>query len=147
VGEWAIAIGNPFGLAQTVTVGVITRRDARMWEWRPTRTSSRQMPASIPATPGAAAESKGKVIGINTAIFSQSGGRWHRLRHPINMVKRVMDQLVDKGKVVRGLARAFPPGALPELIDSLGVSDKRGALVSSAMPGARRRRRAFRSTT
>jgi len=137
VGEWAIAIGNPFGLAQTVTVGVISatgRSDVGVATYE----NFIQTDASInPGNSGGPLLNlKGEVIGINTAIFSQSGGSIGiGFAIPINMVKRVMDQLVDKGKVVRGWLGVSLQELSPELIDSLGVSDKRGALVSSAMPG------------
>ena len=137
VGEWAIAIGNPFGLAQTVTVGVISatgRSDVGVATYE----NFIQTDASInPGNSGGPLLNlKGEVIGINTAIFSQSGGSIGiGFAIPINMVKRVMDQLVDKGKVVRGWLGLSLQELSPELIDSLGVSDKRGALVSSAMPG------------
>src|SRR5205823_1456994 len=104
VGEWAIAIGNPFGLAQTVTVGVISatgRSDVGVATYE----NFIQTDASInPGNSGGPLLNlKGEVIGINTAIFSQSGGSIGiGFAIPINMVKRVMDQLVDKGKVVRG---------------------------------------------
>src|SRR6266700_3042410 len=137
VGEWAIAIGNPFGLDQTVTVGVISatgRSDVGVATYE----NFIQTDASInPGNSGGPLLNlKGEVIGINTAIFSQSGGSIGiGFAIPINMVKRVMDQLVDKGKVVRGWLGVSLQELSPELIDSLGVSDKRGALVSSAMPG------------
>jgi hypothetical protein len=79
---------------------------------------------------------KGEVIGINTAIFSQSGGSIGiGFAIPINMVKRVVDQLVDKGKVVRGWLGVSLQPLSPELADSLGVTGKQGAVVASTMPG------------
>src|SRR6266852_8784536 len=137
VGEWAMAIGNPFGLDQTVTVGVISatgRSDVGIATYE----NFIQTDASInPGNSGGPLLNlRGEVIGINTAIFSQSGGSIGiGFAIPINMVKRVMDQLVDKGKVVRGWLGLSLQELSPELIDSLGVSDKRGALVASAMPG------------
>src|SRR4029453_2331285 len=104
VGEWAIAIGNPFGLDQTVTVGVISatgRSDVGVATYE----NFIQTDASInPGNSGGPLLNlRGEVIGINTAIFSQSGGSIGiGFAIPINMVKRVVDQLVDKGKVVRG---------------------------------------------
>jgi S1-C subfamily serine protease len=79
---------------------------------------------------------KGEVIGINTAIFSQSGGSIGiGFAIPINMVRRVVDQLVDKGKVVRGWLGVSLQPLSPELAESLGVTEKRGALVASTIPG------------
>jgi len=137
VGEWAIAIGNPFGLDQTVTVGVISatgRSDVGVATYE----NFIQTDASInPGNSGGPLLNlKGEVIGINTAIFSQSGGSVGiGFAIPINMVKRVVDQLVDKGKVVRGWLGVSLQPLSPELADSLGVPGKQGAVVASTMPG------------
>jgi Do/DeqQ family serine protease len=138
VGEWAIAIGNPFGLDQTVTVGVISatgRSDVGVATYE----NFIQTDASInPGNSGGPLLNlKGDVIGINTAIFSQSGGSVGiGFAIPINMVKRVVDQLVDKGKVVRGWLGVSLQPLSPELADSLGVTGKQGAVVASTMPGS-----------
>ncbi|HWN16938.1 MAG TPA: trypsin-like peptidase domain-containing protein, partial [Candidatus Dormibacteraeota bacterium] len=101
VGEWAIAIGNPFGLDQTVTVGVISatgRSDVGIATYE----NFIQTDASInPGNSGGPLVNlRGQVIGVNTAIVAAGQGIGFAI--PINMVKRVVDQLVDKGKVVRG---------------------------------------------
>jgi Do/DeqQ family serine protease len=137
VGEWAIAIGNPFGLDQTVTVGVISatgRSDVGVATYE----NFIQTDASInPGNSGGPLLNlKGEVVGINTAIFSQSGGSVGiGFAIPINMVKRVVDQLVDKGKVVRGWLGVSLQPLSAELADSLGVPGKQGAVVASTMPG------------
>ena len=137
VGEWAIAIGNPFGLDQTVTVGVISatgRSDVGVATYE----NFIQTDASInPGNSGGPLLNlKGEVIGINTAIFSQSGGSIGiGFAIPINMVKRVVDQLVDKGKVVRGWLGVSLQPLSAELADSLGVTGKQGAVVASTMAG------------
>jgi Do/DeqQ family serine protease len=137
VGEWAIAIGNPFGLDQTVTVGVISatgRSDVGVATYE----NFIQTDASInPGNSGGPLLNlKGEVIGINTAIFSQSGGSIGiGFAIPINMVRRVVDQLVDKGKVVRGWLGVSLQPLSPELAESLGVTEKQGALVASTVPG------------
>jgi serine protease Do len=137
VGEWAIAIGNPFGLDQTVTVGVISatgRSDVGVATYE----NFIQTDASInPGNSGGPLLNlKGEVIGINTAIFSQSGGSIGiGFAIPINMVKRVVDQLVDKGKVVRGWLGVSLQPLSPELANSLGVTGKQGAVVASTMAG------------
>src|SRR5882724_8346126 len=137
VGEWAIAIGNPFGLDQTVTVGVISatgRSDVGVATYE----NFIQTDASInPGNSGGPLLNlRGEVIGINTAIFSQSGGSIGiGFAIPINMVKRVVDQLVDKGKVVRGWLGVSLQPLSPELAESLGVPGKQGAVVGSTMAG------------
>ncbi len=100
VGEWAIAIGNPFGLDQTVTVGVISatgRSDVGVATYE----NFIQTDASInPGNSGGPLINlKGQVIGINTAIVAAGQGIGFAI--PVNMVKLVVDQLVEKGKVVR----------------------------------------------
>jgi Do/DeqQ family serine protease len=134
VGEWAIAIGNPFGLDQTVTVGVISatgRSDVGVATYE----NFIQTDASInPGNSGGPLINlKGQVVGINTAIVAAGQGIGFAI--PINMVKRVVDQLVEKGKVVRGwLGVALQPLS-PELAQTLGVTGG-GALVASTIPGS-----------
>src|SRR5262245_33078655 len=137
VREWAIAIGNPFGLDQTVTVGVISatgRSDVGVATYE----NFIQTDASInPGNSGGPLLNlKGEVIGINTAIFSQSGGSIGiGFAIPINMVKRVIDQLVDKGKVVRGWLGVSLQPLSTELAQSLGLSSTNGAVVGSTIAG------------
>ena len=134
VGEWAIAIGNPFGLDQTVTVGVISatgRSDVGVATYE----NFIQTDASIDPgnSGGPLINLKGQVVGINTAIVAAGQGIGFAI--PINMVKRVVDQLVEKGKVVRGwLGVALQPLS-PELAQTLGVTGG-GALVASTIPGS-----------
>jgi serine protease Do/serine protease DegQ len=135
VGEWAIAIGNPFGLDQTVTVGVISatgRSDVGIATYE----NFIQTDASInPGNSGGPLVNlKGQVIGVNTAIVAAGQGIGFAI--PINMVKRVVDQLVDKGKVVRGwLGVALQPLS-PDLAQSLGLDGTNGAVVGSTITGS-----------
>jgi Do/DeqQ family serine protease len=135
VGEWAIAIGNPFGLDQTVTVGVISatgRSDVGIATYE----NFIQTDASInPGNSGGPLVNlKGQVIGVNTAIVAAGQGIGFAI--PINMVKRVVDQLVDKGKVVRGwLGVALQPLS-PDLAQSLGLAGTKGAVVGSTITGS-----------
>ena len=135
VGEWAIAIGNPFGLDQTVTVGVISatgRSDVGIATYE----NFIQTDASInPGNSGGPLVNlKGEVIGVNTAIVAAGQGIGFAI--PINMVKRVVDQLVDKGKVVRGwLGVALQPLS-QDLAQSLGLAGTNGAVVGSTITGS-----------
>jgi len=135
VGECAIAIGNPFGLDQTVTVGVISatgRSDVGIATYE----NFIQTDASInPGNSGGPLVNlKGQVIGVNTAIVAAGQGIGFAI--PINMVKRVVDQLVDKGKVVRGwLGVALQPLS-PDLAQSLGLAGTNGAVVGSTITGS-----------
>jgi serine protease Do len=134
VGEWAIAIGNPFGLDQTVTVGVISatgRSDVGIATYE----NFIQTDASInPGNSGGPLVNlKGEVVGINTAIVAAGQGIGFAI--PINMVKRVIDQLVDKGKVVRGWIGVALQPLSSELAQSLGVDSTQGAVVGSTIAG------------
>ncbi len=135
VGEWAIAIGNPFGLDQTVTVGVISatgRSDVGVATYE----NFIQTDASInPGNSGGPLLNlKGEVIGVNTAIVATGQGIGFAI--PINMVRRVVDQLKEKGKVVRGwLGVALQPLS-PELAQTYGLKEPTGALVASTVPGS-----------
>jgi Do/DeqQ family serine protease len=135
VGEWAIAIGNPFGLDQTVTVGVISAT-ARSDVGIATYENFIQTDASInPGNSGGPLLNlRGEVVGINTAIVAAAQGIGFAI--PINMVRRVMGQLVDKGTVVRGWLGVSVQPLTPELAQSLGAKDTSGAVVASIHPGS-----------
>jgi len=135
VGEWAIAIGSPFGLEQTVTVGVISatgRADMGISAYE----NFIQTDASInPGNSGGPLLNlKGEVIGINTAIVATGSGIGFAI--PVNMVKRVMSQLVEKGKVVRGWLGVQVQPLTPELAQSLGAKETAGAVVASIYAGS-----------
>ncbi len=135
VGEWAIAIGNPFGLDQTVTVGVVSavgRADVGIATYE----NFIQTDASInPGNSGGPLVNlRGEVIGINTAIVATGQGIGFAI--PASMVKRVTAQLVDRGKVTRGWTGAETQALTRELAESLGLPDTRGAIVSRIQPGS-----------
>src|SRR6266481_4487133 len=134
VGEWAIAIGNPFGLDNTVTVGVVSatgRADVGIATYE----NFIQTDASInPGNSGGPLVNlRGEIIGINTAIVATGQGIGFAI--PINMVKRVVDQLVDKGKVTRGWIGIAMEPLTSELAQSFGLSETRGAVVARVYPG------------
>src|SRR5213595_2231708 len=135
VGEWAIAIGNPFGLDQTVTVGVVSatgRSDVGITTYE----NFIQTDASInPGNSGGPLVNlRGEVIGINTAIVATGQGIGFAI--PSNMVKRVTSQLIDRGKVTRGWIGVAMEPLTTELAQSLGLSDTRGAIVARVHPGS-----------
>ncbi|MBM3221818.1 MAG: Do family serine endopeptidase [Candidatus Rokubacteria bacterium] len=133
VGEWAIAIGNPFGLDQTVTVGVVSAT-ARGDVGIATYENFIQTDASInPGNSGGPLVNlRGEVIGINTAIVAAGQGIGFAI--PANMVKRVTNQLVDRGKVTRGWLGVSVQPLSKELAQSLGLTDTRGAVVARVYP-------------
>src|SRR5881296_4310873 len=134
VGEWAIAIGNPFGLDQTVTVGVISatgRADVGIATYE----NFIQTDASInPGNSGGPLVNlRGEVIGINTAIVATGQGIGFAI--PANMVKRVTSQLIDRGKVTRGWIGVAMEPLTTELAQALGLHDTQGAVVARVYPG------------
>jgi len=133
VGEWAIAIGNPFGLDQTVTVGVVSatgRADVGIATYE----NFVQTDASInPGNSGGPLVNlRGEVIGINTAIVATGQGIGFAI--PANMVKRVISQLVDRGRVTRGWIGVALEPLTPELAQSLKLADTHGAVVARVYP-------------
>src|SRR5437899_5380461 len=135
VGEWAIAIGNPFGLDQTVTVGVISatgRADVGIASYE----SFIQTDASInPGNSGGPLLNlRGEVIGINTAIVATGQGIGFAI--PANMAKRIVNQLIDRGKVTRGWLGVAVQPLTPELAQALGMKLAKGAVVSRVYPSS-----------
>ncbi len=135
VGEWAIAIGNPFGLDQTVTVGVVSatgRADVGIATYE----NFIQTDASInPGNSGGPLVNlKGEVIGINTAIVATGQGIGFAI--PANMVKRITSQLIDRGRVTRGWIGIAMQPLTAELAQALGLRDTHGAIVARVYPGS-----------
>jgi len=131
VGDWVIAVGNPFGLEHTVTAGIVSARD-RVIGAGP-YDDFIQTDASInPGNSGGPLfDQHGKVIGIATAIFSQSGGNIGiGFATPINLARQVVDQLRTTGKVVRGRLGVGIQPLGRDLRQALGLGDLEGALVA-----------------
>src|SRR5882724_2484615 len=134
VGQWAIAIGNPFGLDRTVTVGIVSAT-ARNRVGVATYENFIQTDASInPGNSGGPLLNlDGKVIGINTAIVAAGQGIGFSI--PINEAKSVMAQLIAKGRVVRGWLGIAIQDVNDELAASFGVREREGVLVADVMKG------------
>ncbi len=131
VGEWVLAIGNPFGLSQTVTAGIVSAK-GRVIGSGP-YDDFIQTDASInPGNSGGPLfNAKGEVIGINTAIVA--GGQGIGFAIPINMAKTVITQLRETGKVTRGWLGVAVQPVTPDLASSFGMKNDQGALVSEVM--------------
>jgi serine protease Do len=134
VGQWVVAIGNPFGLDRTVTVGVVSAT-ARTRVGVATYENFIQTDASInPGNSGGPlANLDGRVIGINTAIVAAGQGIGFSI--PINEAKSVMAQLIARGKVVRGWLGIAIQDVTDELASSFGVREREGVLVADVMKG------------
>ena len=131
VGEWVMAIGNPFGLAQTVTAGIVSAT-GRVIGSGP-YDDYIQTDASInPGNSGGPLfNANGEVIGINTAIVA--GGQGIGFAIPVNMAKTIIPQLKEKGKVTRGWLGVSIQPITPELASSFGLQDEKGALVAEVL--------------
>src|SRR5436309_7839893 len=134
VGQWAIAIGNPFGLDRTVTVGIISAT-ARTRVGVTQYDNFIQTDASInPGNSGGPLLTiDGKRIGLNTAIVASGQGIGFSI--PINEAKEVMRQLIAKGRVVRGWLGVVIQDVTDELASSFGVKEREGVLVADVMKG------------
>ena len=131
IGEWVMAIGNPFGLEQTVTVGIVSAK-GRVIGAGP-YDDFIQTDASInPGNSGGPLFNVGgEVIGINTAIVS--GGQGIGFAIPVNMAKQIVQQLRDEGKVTRGWLGVVVQPLSEELAQSFGLDRPHGALVSEVV--------------
>ncbi len=132
VGDWVLAVGNPFGLAHTVTQGIISAK-GRVIGAGP-YDNFLQTDASInPGNSGGPLLNlKGEVIGINTAILAS--GQGIGFATPSNIAKSIIPQLESKGKVVRGMIGVQVQNVTPELAKSFGMSEAKGALVAQVNP-------------
>jgi serine protease Do/serine protease DegQ len=138
VGDFVVAIGNPFGLGQTVTSGIVSatgRSGLGIHGFE----DFIQTDASInPGNSGGALVNlRGELVGINTAILSRSGGNIGiGFAIPINMARDIMQQLVAHGKVERGRLGAQAQDLTPELAQAFGLKYRRGAVVTRIEPGS-----------
>jgi serine protease Do len=143
IGEWVVAIGNPFGLGHTVTAGIVSAK-GRIIGSGP-YDDFIQTDASInPGNSGGPLFTLGgKVVGINTAIIQ--GGQGIGFTIPINLAKSILGQLRETGKVTRGWLGVYIQEITPEVGESLGLPDRKGALVADVTEGGPADKAGFRS--
>ena len=132
VGEWVIAIGSPFELNQTVTVGVVSAKGRNRMGISDYENFIQTDAAINPGNSGGPLLNiHGEVIGINTAIFSRSGGYMGiGFAIPINMAKAIKQQLLEKGKVTRGWLGVVIQDITKDLAKSFDLEDTKGVLIS-----------------
>ena len=136
VGEYVLAVGNPFGLNQTVTMGIVSavgRANVGIADYEDfIQTDAAINPGN---SGGALVNTRGELIGINTAIFSQSGGYMGiGFAVPSEMAKPVMESLIKTGKVVRGWLGVSIQEMTPKLAEQFGLKESKGVLVSDVLP-------------
>ena len=138
VGEWVMAIGNPFGLSYTLTVGVVSakgRSNVGITDYEDfIQTDAAINPGN---SGGPLINIKGEAVGINTAIFTRSGGYMGiGFAIPINMVKSIEKQLIEKGEVTRGYLGVMIQNLTPDLRESFGLKENEGVLISDVIEGS-----------
>jgi serine protease Do len=133
VGEWVLAIGNPFGLEQTVTAGIVSAKERSIGAGP--YDDFIQTDASInPGNSGGPLfNMKGEVVGINTAIVAQAQGIGFAI--PVNMAKEIYRDLKTKGRVTRGWLGVSVQDLTEEMAASLKIKGSQGALVGDVFPG------------
>ncbi|HOV87104.1 MAG TPA: DegQ family serine endoprotease [Syntrophobacteraceae bacterium] len=138
VGDWVLAIGNPFGLGETVTSGIVSAK-GRVIGAGP-YDDFIQTDASInPGNSGGPLfNMKGEVVGINTAVMAHGQGIGFAI--PINTAKPLIPQLVSKGKVTRGYLGVNIQSITPEIASALKLGERKGALVADVFDGSRAER-------
>ncbi len=138
VGDLVLAIGDPFSVGQTVTMGIIS---AVGREIAPANPFGRFIQTDAAINPGnsggALVDTNGNLIGINTLIFSRSGGyQGIGFAIPVSLAKRVMEQIIETGSVTRGWFGVDVADISPELAESLGLKGTRGAIVGAIERGS-----------
>ncbi len=135
VGEWVLAIGNPFGLDHTVTVGVLSAKGRNLGSGPYDHYLQTDASINPGNSGGPLINTKGKVIGINTAIMpgNTGGNIGIGFAIPINMAKQILDDLKTKGSVTRGWLGVLIQKITPEMAKSFGLPNTEGALVGDVV--------------
>jgi serine protease Do len=137
VGDWVLAVGNPFGLGGTVTAGIVSARGRDIGAGPYDDFIQIDAPVNKGNSGGPTFDVDGQVIGVNTAIYSPSGGSVGiAFAIPADTVKNVVAQLRDKGSVTRGWIGVQIQPVTPEIADSLGLKQVTGALVAEPQPNS-----------
>jgi serine protease Do len=135
IGDWVLAVGNPFGLGGTVTAGIVSASGRDIGNGPYDDFLQIDAPVNKGNSGGPAFNMKGDVIGVNTAIYSPSGGSVGiAFSIPSNTVKSVVAQLKDKGSVSRGWIGVQIQPVTAEIAESLGLKKAEGALVAEPQP-------------
>jgi len=139
VGDWVIAIGNPFGLGHTVTVGVVSAKGRSLGITRYEDFIQTDAAINPGNSGGPLINIKGEVVGINTAILNPSGMSVNAgigFAIPSSLAKDIVPTLIAKGKVERAWLGVYIQEVTPEIAKQLGLKEAKGALVSDVIPGS-----------
>jgi serine protease Do len=132
VGEWVMAVGNPFGLDNSVTSGIVSAKGRHIGAGPYDDFIQTDASVNPGSSGGPLVNLRGEVVGINAAIVSQTGANIGiGFAIPINLVKEILPQLKEKGKVTRGFLGVSVQNITPMIAESLGLDKARGALVAN----------------
>jgi serine protease DegQ len=137
VGDQVLAIGNPFGVGQTVTGGIVSALGRNQMGINTFENFIQTDAAINPGNSGGAlVDSNGNLLGINTAIYSRTGGNLGiGFAIPMSTAKTVMEAIISHGQVVRGWIGVEPQDITPELAESFGLGKKTGAIIAGVLKG------------
>jgi serine protease Do len=147
VGDWVIAVGNPFGLSNTVTAGIVSSigRDLGNTEQPYTDFIQIDAPINRGNSGGPTFDLRGQVVGMNSMIFSPSGGSVGiGFAIPASTIREVVSQLEAHGRVARGWLGVQIQSLTPEMAASLGLSEPKGAIVAGVVPDSPASKAGFR---
>ncbi len=145
VGDWVIAVGNPFGLSNTVTAGIVSSLGRDIGNGPYTDFIQIDAPINRGNSGGPTFDIQGKVIGMNTMIFSPSGGSVGiGFAIPASTIHQVVAQLKDHGHVNRGWLGVQIQSMTPDIAGSLGLKSPKGAIVATVVPGSPAAKGGFR---
>ncbi len=132
VGEWVLAIGNPFGLSYTVTAGIVSAKGRVIGEGPYDNFIQTDASINPGNSGGPLVNMKGEVVGINTAIIKNAQGIGFAI--PINLARAVIEQLKEHGRVIRGWLGVYIQDVRPDLAKAMHLPVKRGAIITKVMP-------------
>jgi len=138
VGDWVVAVGNPFGLSNSVTAGIVSSLGRNIDQGSQQYTSFIQIDAPINRgnSGGPTFDLRGQVIGMNSMIFSPSGGSVGiGFAIPASLIHDVVSQLKEHGRVTRGYLGVNIQPVTPEIASAMGIKDSKGALVAEVVAG------------
>ena len=137
VGEWVVAMGSPFGLDNTLTAGVVSAKGRHIGAGPYDNFIQTDASINPGNSGGPLVNLRGEVVGINTAIFSRTGGNLGiGFAIPIDLAKEILPELIKTGKVTRGWLGVTIQRVTPDIAESLGIEKSGGALVADVVEGS-----------
>jgi serine protease Do len=135
VGDVVLAVGNPFGIGQTVTMGIVSATGRATLGLEYEDFIQTDAAINMGNSGGALVDAEGRLVGINTAILSRSGGNQGiGFAVPVNLARYVMENLIEHGRVVRGFMGVNIQDVTPGLAEKFEIEERQGALVSEVTP-------------